>query len=95
VTTYIAGRESLRAKGLDIPVHRRYTGSDAGTYRYAGVRQVDGQHMVLLEQEKAVLVLPITDAQLPRMKRRRIGESVTVSKDGAIKSKGRSKGAGV
>jgi Relaxase/Mobilisation nuclease domain. len=95
VDTYIAGREALRSKGLDIPAHRRYTGSDAGNYRYAGVRQVDGQHMVLLEQEKAVLVLPITDAQLPRMKRRRIGESVTVSKDGAIKSKGRSKGAGV
>lgn len=94
VAKYIAGRAALRSRGLDIPIHKRYSSSDAGTCRYAGVRQVDGQHMVLLERENAVLVLPIADGQLPRMKRRRIGESVAVSKDGAIKSKGRSNGTG-
>lgn len=92
VTTYVTERESKRAKGLDIPAHKRYTGLDAGECRFAGIRQIEGQAMVLLERENTMLVLPITAEQLPRMKRRPIGETVTVSKDGAIKSKGRTKG---
>ena len=91
----MADREALRGKGVAIPKHRRFSDRDAGIFRYAGVRQVEGQSMVLLlAADDTVLVLPITAMQRPRMMRRRIGERVKVSTQGAIRSAGRGQGAG-
>lgn len=92
VDKYIAERESKRDRGLDIPIHRRYTGKDAGDFTFAGVREVDGQAMALVQRDQTVLVLPVTATQLPRLKRRSIGEPIVVSAEGAIKTKGRTKG---
>lgn len=92
---YMAGREALRGKGVAIPKHRRFSDGDAGIFRYAGVRQVEDQSMVLLlAADDTVLVLPITAMQRPRMLRRPIGERVKVSTQGAIRSAGRGQGAG-
>lgn len=88
---YIAEREDKRAKGFDIPKHRLYNATDEGAAAFAGVRSVEGQSMALLKRGDEVLVLPINEATARRMKRMKLGEPVTTTAKGAIKSKGRSR----
>ena len=89
---YIAEREKTRLKVLDIPKHTRYNyvKEDEAT-AFAGTRQVDGQILALLKRKEEVMVLPIDDATARRLKRIAVGESVTVTADGSIKTKGRSR----
>lgn len=83
---YIAEREQKRASGFDIAKHRRYDGTDRGDF--AGLRMVDGQPLLLLKYEDAVLVMPIDEATAKRLQRVAIGTALTVTSAG-IKTKGR------
>ena len=47
--------------------------------------------MALLKRGDEVLVLPINESTARRMKRMKLGEPVTTTAKGAIKSKGRSR----
>jgi hypothetical protein len=89
--SYIAEREKTRLKVLDIPKHTRYNDDKDGVAAFAGLRQVEGQLLALLKRSEEIMVLPIDDATARRLKRIAVGESVTVTAKGAIKTKGRSR----
>jgi hypothetical protein len=88
---YIAEREKTRLKVLDIPKHTRYNYDADGATAFAGTRQGDGQLLALLKRREEVMVLPIDDATARRLKRIAVGDTVTVTANGSIKTKGRSR----
>ena len=88
---YIAEREATRLKVFDIPKHTRYNHGNDGAAAFAGIRQIEGQALVLLKRGEEVMVLPIDDATARRLKRVAVGEAVTVTPKGSIKTKGRSR----
>ena len=88
---YIAERENTRLKVLDIPKHTRYNYDADGATAFAGTRQVDGQLLALLKRSEEIMVLPIDDATARRLKRIAVGDTVTVTANGSIKTKGRSR----
>lgn len=88
---YIAEREDKRAKGFDIPKHSLYNHDNAGPVNFAGVRQIEGQSLALLKRGEEIMVLPVDDATARRLKRVAVGDAVTVTRQGSIKTKGRSR----
>ena len=88
---YIAEREDKRQKIFDITKHIPYNGRD-GVITYAGTRIIDGEALALLKQDETIMVLPINEAMARRVKRLTVGDSVTITKGGAIRrSKKRSR----
>lgn len=88
---YIAERESKRLKGFDIPKHSPYTAGD-GALSFAGLRNVEGQTLALVKHGDDVLVMPIDQATANRLKRIAVGDAVSITPKGSIKtSKGRSR----
>ena len=92
---YIAERELKRRTIGDIPKHERYT-VGAGAITFAGVRHIDGQTLVLLKRDGAndpvgsILVLPVDPTTARRAARIAVGDSVSVTAGGSLKtSKGR------
>ena len=88
---YIAERESKRLDGFDIPIHSRYTQERHGAATFAGIRKVEGQSLALLKSGETVMVLPIDEPTAQRLKRLAIGDSVTLTPQGSIRKKGRSR----
>ena len=88
---YIAERESKRLDGFDIPIHSRYTQERHGAATFAGIRKVEGQSLALLKSGETVMVLPIDEPTAQRLKRLAIGDSVTLTPQGSIRTKGRSR----
>ena len=88
---YIAEREGKRLKGFDIPKHSRYTNGD-GALSFAGMRNVEGQDLALVRRGDDVMVMPIDQATARRLKRIAIGDAVSITPKGSIKtSTGRSR----
>ncbi len=88
---YIAEREAKRLKGFDITKHSRYT-EGIGALTFEGVRNVNGHALALLKRDESVMVLPIDQAAARRLSRVAVGDSVSVTPKGSIKtSKGRSR----
>ncbi|EPE6923628.1 TraI/MobA(P) family conjugative relaxase [Escherichia coli] len=89
---YVAEREQKRLNGFDIPKHARYT-DYVGALSYAGTRNVEDQALALLRKENdEILVLPVDKATAQRMKRLAIGDPVTVTPRGSLKTtRGRSR----
>jgi Large polyvalent protein-associated domain 7 len=87
---YIAEREAKRLLLYDIPKHSRYH-SSGGARVFAGLRHVDGQTLALLKDSDQIIVLPIDEATERRLKRIAVGDCVTVTQNGTIKTKGRSR----
>jgi len=81
----------MRLKVFDIPKHARYNQGNDGAAAFAGIRQVEGQTLALLKHGEEVMVLPVDDATARRLKRVAVGEVVTVTPKGSIKTKGRSR----
>ena len=89
---YIAEREAMRLKAPGVPKHRHFAPEPGGggTASFAGVRQVDGETLVLLKRDEEILVLPVDAGAAPRLKRMAIGETVTVTAKGSVtRTKGR------
>ena len=86
---YIEERNQKRSRILDIPEHRRYEAFHAGILPFAGVRRVDGQALALLKKDGCILVLPVDAATEHRLHRVNVGDPVTVSPGGAIRTKER------
>jgi len=91
VDRYIAEREQKRLKILDIMEHRRYTMADVGVAAFAGVRRIDGESLALLKLNQVILVMPIDEKTANRLGRLAIGEPVTCTGIGLVKTKGRSR----
>lgn len=88
---YIAEREAKRLRLFDIPKHTRYNQGNDGAAAFAGIRQVEGHALALLKRGEEIMVLPVDDATARRLKRVAVGEAVTVTLKGSIKTKGRSR----
>ena len=87
---YIAEREAKRLLLYDIPKHTRYH-STGGATVFGGLRHIDGQSLALLKDSDQIMVLPIDGATERRLKRIAVGDCVTVTPNGTIKTKGRSR----
>jgi hypothetical protein len=88
---YIAEREAKRLKGFDIPNHCRYTDGD-GALAFQGTRTVEGQALALLKRGDEVMVMPIDQATARRLTRIAVGDAVSITPKGSIKTtKGRSR----
>jgi len=87
---YIEERESKRAKGFDIQKHSLYTAAGERAFIFAGLREIDGQSLALLSDGGAVQVMPIDIATANRLKRVKIGATITAD-NGLIRTKGRSR----
>jgi hypothetical protein len=82
---YISEREQKRLKIYNIPKHHLYNGHK-GAFAYAGIRTVDGQALALLKQGDDVMVMPIDQSTTRRLKRVGIGDFVTITQIGSIKT---------
>jgi hypothetical protein len=87
---YITERNMTRSKGIDMLPHRRYADSDAGQHSFAGLRNVEGQTLMLLQPPSEMLVIPIDDNRtLKRAHRLKIGSPVDMDKLGLVLARGR------
>ncbi len=87
---YVFEREQELADLFDIPKFARYDGFE-GQANFAGIRKVDGQKLAFLESGGKVQVLPIDEATARRLQRVVPGTPVTVTSQGLIRTKGRSR----
>ena len=88
---YIAERNDKRHQGIQIMPHRRYAESDNGEHHFAGLRQIKGQQLMLLETPTEMLVLPIDGDMVQRCQRLSIGNIIDVNDRGIVRSRGRSR----
>ena len=91
VAKFIAEREGKRLNGFDIKKHSRYTGVADSVATYAGTRSSDGHFLALFKRGEGVEVLPIDPATARKLKRVALGDVVTVTAKGSVKTKGRSR----
>lgn len=86
---YIAEREAKRSQGFDISKHIPYN-SSSGELAFAGVRNVEGHALVLLKQgTDTVIVAPIDATTAQRLSRLKIGDPVSVTARGALRTTGK------
>ena len=86
---YIAERELKRQKIADILMHRRHHKNDVGLVQFAGIRQVDGEMLVLLHRQNQMIVLPMDSATVERLKRLPIGDDILLTSKGIVTNRGR------
>ena len=87
---YIAERNDKRHQGIQILPHRHYTESDDGEHHFAGLRQIKGPQLMLLQTPTEMLVLPIDGDMVQRCQRLSIGNIINVNDRGMVRSRGRS-----
>ncbi|WP_328747656.1 LPD7 domain-containing protein [Geomonas anaerohicana] len=81
---YVAEREAMRLKASGVPKHRLYDQEGRTTAAYAGIRQVEGETLVLLKRDEEILVLRVAASVAERLKRVAIGETVTATAKGRV-----------
>lgn len=86
VEKYVSERESKRAKGFDISKHLRYNGDAKSSLEFAGLRKIDNENLALLKDGDSVLVMPINSATASRLRRIKVGQSVSINDQGAIQT---------
>ena len=84
---YIAERNAKRAAGMDIPPHAPFT-TGAQNLRLAGVRNVDGQALVLLRASDVVMVMAMDALSVGRVARMKVGDPIRVQ-DGIVQGRRR------
>ena len=89
---YVAEREEKRAFIKDILKHTCWRKGRTETAHYAGWRQKDGQPLILLRSSSSeIIVVPVDDRTLHRMKRLTHGDEVMLDAQGMIRKRGRSR----
>ena len=84
---YIAERNEKRAAGMEVPLHMPF-GPGAEDLRFAGVRKVDGQSLVLLRAGDLVMVMAMDDQSASRVARMKVGDPIRI-KDGVVQGRAR------
>ena len=90
VDAFLLEQEQTRPRLSDIPKFERYDGVK-GPAVFAGLREAGGQVLALLERGAAMMVLPVSGAAARRLRQLAPGDAVTVTLDGVIKTKGRTR----
>lgn len=89
---YINEREQKRLKLFDIPKYRGYNSSDKGLFEYAGQRKSGVETLALLKRDDEIVVMPVSDYTARRLSNLKVGESVTLTPSGSVRTtKGRSR----
>lgn len=90
---YVNEREDKRALGIELPEHRLFDETYAGKLHWSGVRNVGESKLGLVRAEDIdiIFVLPITDKNARSLKTARIGQDVSITQQGSINVKGRSR----
>jgi hypothetical protein len=88
---FIAERSEKLALCFDIPNMKTYTTGPERAFKFAGLRTIDGVSLALLTMEGTVEVLPVDAQAAQRLKRVRVGNEITVTEHGTVKTKGRSR----
>lgn len=91
VTKYVAEREAKRANGFDIPKHSSYNGEGIQAATYGGIRVIDGQSLALVRNADQIAVLPVDEKTAQRLAKLKVGEPLSIGRDGSIKKRGRSR----
>lgn len=90
VDAFLLEQEQTRPRLSDIPKFERYDGVK-GPAVFAGLRETGGQVLALLARGAATMVLPVSGAAARRLRKLAPGDAVTVTPDGVIKTKGRTR----
>lgn len=90
VDAFLLEQEQTRPRLSDIPKFERYDGVK-GPAVFAGLREAGSQVLALLERGAATMVLPVSGAAARRLRTLAPGDAVTVTLDGVIKTKGRTR----
>jgi hypothetical protein len=88
---YIAEREAMRRKVADIPKHIRFNPDNGEAVVFVGVRRIGEESLALLKSGEEIMVLPVDATAARRLKRTVVGDILSVSAKGSIKTKGRSR----
>jgi hypothetical protein len=88
---YIAEREAMRLKVEDIPKHTWFNPDKSGAVSFAGMRRIGEETLALLKCDGEIMVLPVDDAAARHLRRIAIGDTIAVTAQGALKTKGRSR----
>lgn len=86
---YITERNHKRQLGIDILEHRRYANSDGSSLPFAGLRQIEGKTLLLLQTPSQILVLPIEDRAVRHAQNLKIGSAVNINSLGTARTRGR------
>ena len=80
-------------QGIDIPIQSRYSRLHGGPakFAFAGTRRVEGQPLALLKSGEEIMVLPIDEATARRLGRMALGERLTMTPGGAVRTRSRSR----
>lgn len=90
VEAFLLEREQTRPGLSDISKFERYDGVK-GRAVFAGLHDAGGQILALLERGEATMVLPVSETAVIRLRKLAPGDAVTVTPDGVIKTKGRTR----
>ena len=72
---------------MEVPLHAPFT-AGAQDLRLAGVRNVDGQALVLLRAGDVVMVMAMDALSASRVARMKVGDPIRI-KDGIVQGRGR------
>lgn len=90
VEAFLLEREQTRPGLSDISKFERYDGVK-GKAVFAGLHDAGGQMLALLERGKTTMVLPVSEGAVRRLRKLSLGDAVTVTPNGVIKTKGRTR----
>lgn len=77
-TDYANERNTIRSKVTDILPHRVMGSEDSGTYKYAGMRHVNGSTVVLFNTGTEMLVKPIRPSEVKSYKAVKVNSSINI-----------------
>lgn len=84
--SYIAERELKRKTIATILPHRHYLPEDANQLvQFAGLRNKEGEHLVLVKHHEHIIVMPIDNAISQSLKKVSVGESLTLLSSGTLR----------
>ena len=72
---------------MEVPLHVPFK-AEAQDLRFAGVRNVDGQALVLLRANDVVMVMAADAVSVSRVDRMNVGDQIRI-KDGIVQGRGR------
>jgi hypothetical protein len=87
VQAYIAERNAKRASGLAIPFHAPFV-ETTQNLRFAGVRNIDGQALILMRADDLIMVMAGDAVSGSRVGRMKVGDPVRL-KDGIVQGRAR------
>ena len=86
---YIEERNRTRLYVVDIPQHSRYNNNFGESLTYGGLRTIEGQSLALLRKDDQVFVLPVDKDTAMQLRRKLVGDAVSIVNGTVQQPKGR------